>query len=139
MSQLTPSDIEKIFKRPGEKRYDYFVKHVADSEEVFGLSDDEGWALLGDDEDADIIPFFPHAELAEAFRQAAGFDEYRVEMIDVNELLAWLDDMPADGLLVAVLPNTEFSGVVMEPGRLKADLQKELAKYDEEGRKINKP
>lgn len=135
---FSSADIEKIFKKPGEKRYDYFVKHVADTEEVFGLADEEGWALLGDDDDADILPLFPYAEMAEAFREAAGFGEYQVEMIDVNELLAWLDDMPADGLMVAVLPNAEFNGAVVEPERLKKDLQAELEKYDEEGRKINK-
>lgn len=138
MSQLTAADIEKVFKKPGEKRYDYFVKTVADTEEVYGLADDEGCALLGDDDDADIIPFFPHAEMAEVFRLAAGFEEYQVNVIDLNELLAWLDDMPEDNMLVAVLPNTEFNGAVVDPGHLKADLQKELDKYDEEGRKINK-
>lgn len=138
MSQINAADVEKYFKRPGEKRYEYFVKKVADSEEVFGLADDEGWAMLGDDEDADIIPLFPYAEFAEAFRQAADFQEFKVESIDLNELLEWLDDMENDGMLVAVLPNTQFNGAVVEPSHLKKDLLQELEKYDEEGRKINK-
>lgn len=128
MSQLNQSDIEKLFKKPGEKRYDYFLKKVAETEEVFGLSDDEGWALLGDDDDADILPLFPAAELAEAFRMAMDFEEYKVEALDVAELMSWLDDLESDGMLVAVFPNLELNGAVVEAQHLKADLQKEFDK-----------
>ena len=128
MESLRQEDIVKLFKKPGEKRYDYFIKKVAENEEVYGLADDEGWALLGDDSDADILPLFPAAELAEAFRQAAGFDEYAVEAVDVNEMMLWLDEMEKDDLLVAVFPNPELNGAVMEPKQLKADLQKEFDK-----------
>ncbi len=134
---MTQDEITKLFKKPGEKRYDYFIKKVAETEEVFGLADEEGWALLGDDNEAsDILPLFPSQELAEAFRIAVEFDDNQVEPLDVNELLEWLDDMEEDGLLVAVCPNTELNGAVVEPMQLKADLMKELEKYDEEGRKI---
>jgi hypothetical protein len=135
---MTQAEIEKLFKKPGEKRYDYFIKKVAETEEVFGLGDDEGWALLGDDDEADILPFFPHPEVAEAFRIAAEFDEYTVMVLDVNELLEWLDDMETEKMLVAVCPNTEFVGAVLEPSRIREDLLKELEKYDEEGKRIQK-
>lgn len=126
--QLNQTDISKIFKKPGEKRYDYFLKKVVENEEVYGLADEEGWALLGDDSDADILPLFPAPEFAEAFRQATDFDEYKVEALDVNELMDWLDDMVEDQLLVAVFPNPELNGAVVEPQHLKADLQKEFDK-----------
>jgi hypothetical protein len=32
------------------KRYEYFVKRVADWAQVWSLRDDEGWALAGDNE-----------------------------------------------------------------------------------------
>ncbi|MCC6410254.1 MAG: DUF2750 domain-containing protein [Saprospiraceae bacterium] len=126
---MTQDEINSVFKKPGEKRYSLFIREVVKSEVVYGLSDEEGWALLGDDnDDADIIPLFPGAEYAEAFRIAAEFEEYNVEALDVNELMEWLDEMEEDKLLVAVFPNTEFNGVVVEPSHLKADLQKEFDK-----------
>ena len=128
MSELTQSDIDKIFKKPGEKRYEYFLKKAVEAEEVFGLADEEGWALLGDDSDADILPIFPAAAFAEAFRHAAEFDEYQVEVLDINELMAWLEDMEKDALLIAVFPNPDLNGAVVEPKHLKADLQKEFDK-----------
>lgn len=136
---MTAAEIEKLFKKPGEKRYEYFVKKVAETEEVFGLADEEGWALLGDDDDdTNILPLFPAAEFAEAFRVAVGFEENEVQALDANELLEWLDDMIEDKMLVAVFPNTELNGAVVGPEILKTDLLKELEKYDEEGRKIVK-
>lgn len=137
MAQILPQDIEKLFKKPGEKRYDYFVKKVADTEEVYGLADEEGWALLGDDDDpTDILPIFPHAEAAEQFRVENDFEEYQIGVLDVNEFLEWLDDMEGDSMQVAVFPNLEMSGVVIAPKRLQKDILEELAKYDEDGKKI---
>jgi hypothetical protein len=125
---MTPADIEQIFKRPGEKRYNYFLRAAVEHEEVYGLYDDEGWALLGDQDDADILPLFPSPEFAEAFRQAADYTEYRVEALDVNELMEWLDEMEQDNMLVVVFPNPELNGAVVKPQHLKADIQKEFDK-----------
>jgi hypothetical protein len=139
MAQLRPEEIDKLFKKPGEKRYDYFIKTVADTEEVFGLADEEGWLLLGDDdneESEDILPLFPGAEFAERFRVEHGFEEYGIGIVDVNELLTWLDEMEEDNMVVAVFPDLQASGVVIAPSGLKQDLAQELEKYDEEGKKI---
>jgi hypothetical protein len=125
---MNQADIDKIFKRPGEKRYDYFIKAVVESEEIYSLYDDEGWALLGDQEDADILPLFPSEAFAEAFRAAADFEEFRVEVLDIHELMEWLDEMEEDNMLVAVFPNPEFNGAVVKPQQLKADIQKEFDK-----------
>ena len=137
MSELRPEEIARLFKKPGEKRYEYFVKKVADTEEVYGLADEEGWALLGD-EGEDIIPLFPHAEFAEQFRVENEFEEYGIGVVDVNELMEWLDEMEEEGMQVAVFPNLEMSGAVIHPARHKQDLQAELEKYDEDGKKINR-
>jgi len=136
---MRPEEIDKIFKKPGEKRYDYFIKTVADSEEVYGLADEEGWALMGDDEvEEDIIPLFPGAEFAERFRVENDFEEYGIGVVDVNELLEWLDDMQKDGMQVAVFPDLNMSGAVIAPEHLKKDIMNELEKYDEDDKKIKK-
>jgi Protein of unknown function (DUF2750) len=138
MADLKPEEVSKIFRRTAEKRYEYFIKIVADTEEVYGLADEEGWALLGDEDDdsADIIPFFPAAEFAERFRVEGDFDEYQISVLDVNELLEWFDDMEEEGTLVAVFPDLTGSGLVAPASKVKLDLMEELDKYDEDGRKI---
>ncbi len=121
---MSPTEVNKFFKEPGEKRLAYFLKTVASTKVVYGLSDEEGWALLGDDNDVDILPLFPHAEMAEAFRKAADFEGYAVEKVEMEELLEWLEEMEEDQLMVAVCPNTRFEGAIVEPLQLKEDLLK---------------
>jgi hypothetical protein len=119
---MTPSDIAAVFKLPGDQRLEQFITTVKQRSAVYGISDDEGWALLGDNDDTDILPLFQDPALAEAFRKAAGFDGYEVEEVEMEELLEWLGDLQADGAMVAVCPNTRFEGPIVEPGELKADL-----------------
>ncbi len=123
MGHISTADIERISRRPGEKRYNFFLKTVLETEEVYGLCDAEGWALLSDEKLGDMIPLFPDPVFAERFCSAAGWDQaYNAEALDLNELMVWLDDMQHDGLLVAVFPNEQFESVVLEPVRLKSEL-----------------
>ena len=120
---MKPSEIANLFKQPGEKRYAFFLQTVSATREAFGLSDEEGWALLGDDEDQNILPLFPSKVLAEAFGKAAGYAEYEVEKIDWEDLLDWLDTMETEGMMVAILPNSRLEGAIVEPLQLRNDLQ----------------
>lgn len=108
---------------PGEKRLAHFIETVRGNQTAYGISDEEGWALLGDNDDTDILPLFQDASLAEAFRKSAGFDQYDVEEVPFDELLEWLEDLEADGAMVAVCPNTHFEGPIEEPKRLSLALQ----------------
>ena len=123
---MTANEIKSIFKMPGEKRLELFIDTVTKNRMVYGISDDEGWALLGDFDDTDILPLFHEPELAEAFREAAGFDGHEIEEVPVEELIEWLDDLQEDEAMVAVCPNTHFEGPVMEPSQVKEKLEEKL-------------
>ena len=120
---MKPTEIANLFKQPGEKRYAYFLQTVNTTRAAYGLSDEEGWVLLGDDDDQDILPLFSAAVLAENFRKAAGYDDYQVEKIAWEDLLDWLDTMETKGMMVAILPNSRLEGAIVEPLQLKNDLQ----------------
>lgn len=122
---MTPTEITAVFKQSGEQRLALFIATVAKTNSVFGISDDEGWALLGDNDDTDILPLFHDAALAEAFRKAAGFEGHEIEEVEMEELLEWLQELDEDGAMVAVCPNTRFEGAIVEPGQLMADLAKQ--------------
>ncbi|MCC7465851.1 MAG: DUF2750 domain-containing protein [Saprospiraceae bacterium] len=115
---MTPTQVAAIFKMPGEDRLKHFLETVSKNKLAYGISDDEGWALLGDNDDTDILPIFQSPELAEAFREAAGFKDYEVEELDWELLEEWLPELDEDGAMVAVCPNTRFEGPIEEPGRL---------------------
>jgi hypothetical protein len=119
---MTPTEIISVFKLSGEARLALFIETVAKSNSVFGISDEEGWALLGDNDDTDILPLFHDAALAEVFREAAGFKDHQIEEVEMEELLEWLQELDEDGAMIAVCPNTHFEGAIVEPGQLMADL-----------------
>jgi hypothetical protein len=119
---MTPTEVTAVFKKSGEERLALFIATVAQNKSVFGISDDEGWALLGDNDDTDILPLFHDADLAEAFRKAAGFEGHEIEEVEMEELLEWLQELDEDGAMVAVCPNNRFEGAIIEPAQLMADL-----------------
>lgn len=119
---MAPTEIAAVFKKSGEERLALFIATVAKAQRAYGISDDEGWALLGDNDDTDILPLFHEADLAEAFRKAAGFEDSEVEEVDMEELIEWLQELEEDGAMIAICPNTKFEGAIVEPGQLINDL-----------------
>ncbi len=131
-NMLTPKQIEEVYAKKPENRYKYFIKTIAEEEEVWGLADDEGWLLLEDDEDnTDVIAVFPNAEFAEIFREKGGFQEFRVEVLDLYEFVDWLEDFELEKMKVAVFPTPDFQSAVMTPDRIKMDLQEIFDKETE--------
>ncbi len=119
---MRPTEIANLFKKSPETRLKFFLETVAETKTVYGLADVEGWALLGNEDEADetdILPLFPNAALAEAFRKAVDFTAYTVESLDLEELFEWLGEMEDDGTLIAVLPNPDLEGMVLEAADLK--------------------
>lgn len=121
---LTPKQIEEIYAKKPEKRYKYFLQTIFEEEEVWGLADEEGWLLLEDDEDdSDVIAVFPRAEFAQIFRDKGGFEEFKVEALDLYEFVDWLEDFAEEKMKVAVFPTPDFESAVLPPDRIKLDLQ----------------
>ena len=58
MRDLSVKQVESVLRLPGPKRYEHFIKQVADREEGRGL-DSDGWALAGTDEGEEAFPLWP--------------------------------------------------------------------------------
>jgi hypothetical protein len=128
---MNVSDVEfahvSALKAP--RRVEYFVKNVADHEELWGLRSDAGWLLLGDDEGHDLFPAWP----AERYAAAYAAEQHAAEKPERISLEDWLDEwLPRfadDAVQVAVFPLPSGQGVPLEPAKLRAFLDEELAKY----------
>ena len=48
-------EYETVLTLPGEERYAYLVKRVADWELVWSLADDDDWALAADGEGHELV------------------------------------------------------------------------------------
>lgn len=119
-------EFETLIKQSPNIRYEYLIKKVADSEEVWGLYND-GWATAQDEEGNTLIPFFPKKEFAEncAKKEWAG---YKAELIILDEFINdWLTGMKTDGIKPSIFPSDNT--VVVNIDVLINDLENELENY----------
>jgi hypothetical protein len=118
---MSNTELVNLFKKSDETRLTYFLKQLQENGIIFGLSDEQGWAVLGDAEDEsdpDILPLFPNAVTANFFKKGAGFEEMQAESIPMEELQDWLQEMQEENTLIAVFPNTRLECEVLEPEEL---------------------
>lgn len=112
----------------GGKRYEYFVKHVADWGTAWGLWQG-GWALAADSDGQLALALWPAMEYA---AECIGGDwaAYEVKEVAVDDLLTHhFVALASNGRKVAVFPTTTLKGVVVDPGTLAEDLIAEQAKF----------
>ncbi|MBE6753858.1 MAG: DUF2750 domain-containing protein [Ruminococcaceae bacterium] len=124
---MTSKEIQGVFAADKSKQYEYFIKKVADFEEVWSLKDDEGWATLGL-EDREYFPVWPTREMAQLCAEEE-WASYYPESIELEEFLTeWLSGLQEDNIRVTVMWH---SGEGIDPDweRLKADIENELEKY----------
>lgn len=116
----------------GAARYRHFIKKVTDCEEVWGLRESDGWAVMGDGAGQELIPFWPHSSYAALCANGA-WKSYEAKAISLDDLLEkWLPGMRRDKRRLAVFPTPGGQGTPVEPDRFEYDLREELsASYGE--------
>ena len=57
-------EIVAVLQLDGPARYEYWIKKVADQQEIWSLWQQGGWALAGDDAGRILAPVWPHAKYA---------------------------------------------------------------------------
>jgi hypothetical protein len=84
---------------------------------------------MGDANQTEIVPVWPHPIFAEAFAigEWLGYEPKRIGLDDW--LTKWTPGMEKDHRMVAVFPATEGQTTTANPIKLKNDLEEELAKY----------
>ena len=110
-------------------RYEYFIKRVADWEEVWGLRDERGLVVAHADQGRALVPVWPHARYA---RECAvgNWEGAEPDAMDLGE---WLDSLTASDATVrgiAVFPLRGGHGIAVEPDRLRRDIEGELTLYE---------
>lgn len=124
---MNQKEFESVIKQPPNIRYEYFIKKVADYEEVWGLYND-GWATAKDDGGNTLIPFFPKKEFAE-YCAVNEWETFQAEPIDLDQFIEdWLIGMKKDRVSPSIFPTNEDS-VVVEIDVLLRDLNNELENY----------
>ena len=122
---LDAEQVKDVVRLPAQQRYAYFVEHVAQAGEVWGLYRN-GWALATRDDGTLVFALWPEREFAllcaefewEGYApQAFGLDEL------IDDLLPRLQE---DGLVPGIFRTPGSKGTMPTPGLLKVDLQDEV-------------
>jgi hypothetical protein len=126
---MNPKQIEAVLKLSAPKRYDHFIKVVADRQQAWSLFAD-GWALASTTEGKLVFPLWPEREYAEiaAVDDWAGYQPREIDMEDI--LVGLLPSLCERETIIAVFPTPDDKGVLPEIATFEADLRNELAKFE---------
>lgn len=120
--------IESILALDGDARYKFFIKTVADWEEVWGLYS-EGWAMAGSGQGEKILPFWPAREFAELCAKAE-WSEYIPKSIDLEFFLSTvLVELEEADVLPGIFYTPDNKGTTPSLKKVISDLEQELENY----------
>jgi len=125
---LNGKEFQNVMHLHPEQRYEYFIHKVADWQEIWSLWKD-GWALMRDNDQQEIVPIWPHSLYADAY--AVGeWTGYSPKNVPLEVWLErWTPGLERDHRLVAVFPVTDGKATTLTATQLKSDLETELEKY----------
>jgi hypothetical protein len=126
--KVNPKQMEAVLALPGIKRFEHFIKVIADWQEVWGLYQD-GWALAAADDGTTVFPLWPAKEYAQvcAANEWSGYEPRSISLRDFTEVL--LPKLKLDGVLPGVFFTPTSKGVTPSVDDLKSALETELQNY----------
>lgn len=125
---INSDKIRNIFALKPKDRYGYFLRRVADFEEVFIIIDSKGdFVMIGSD-NIEAIPVFPEKEFAKLFL-IEDWKKYKIKKYSIDSFLNLLDKLFEDGILIAGFPNLDLKTVTPTAEEVKNHLLFELEKY----------
>lgn len=130
MHEISDEHLAAVMKLSGPERYSYFVRRVADREELWTLRNDEGFVLYADDDRRELVPVWPDRRFAETCA-GSSWDDCEPFKIDLDRwLAAWTPGLETEGRAVAVFPLPSDQGVVVAPDKLANDLSEECGQFE---------
>jgi hypothetical protein len=124
--KVNPKQMEAVLALSGIKRFEHFIKVIADWQEVWGLYQD-GWALAAADDGTTVFPLWPAKEYAQvcAANEWTGYEPRSISLSDFTEML-----LPKlNGVLPGVFFTPTSKGVTPSVDDLKSALEAELQNY----------
>lgn len=126
--KVHPKQMESVLRLPGIERMRFFVKAIADWQEVWGLFQD-GWALAATEEGESVFPLWPAKEYAQvcAINEWMGYEPRALSLKDLVEVL--LPKLKSDHVLPGVFFTPTSKGVTPSVDELRLAIEAELQNY----------
>ena len=124
--KLNDKQFESIQKLADHERYDYFLKKVADWEEIWSLHSPEGSVELSSSDGEECLPIWPHPDFAKAWA-VDDWSDCQPKAINLEVWLErWTPGLERDNTMLAVFPVNEEEWLVMTPSELQEAIFGEL-------------
>ena len=124
--KLNEKQLASIPKLAEHERFDYFLKKVADWEEIWSLHSPEGWVELSSADGDECFPVWPHPDFAAAWA-VDDWADCKPKAIDLETWLSrWTAGLERDNTLVAIFPVDEEEGIVLTSSELQEAIIAEL-------------
>ncbi len=117
-----------------EANYERFIAEVVETGIVWGLENEDGWALCPsvDNEEIDVMPFWSERAFAEALC-CDEWEGYKPQALDLEEFLDdWLPGLHEDVVLVGINWTDEMEGIEVQPLDLAEEIEDELESFQQE-------
>ncbi|MFZ5638570.1 MAG: DUF2750 domain-containing protein [Pseudomonadota bacterium] len=125
---ISKKQLESVIALPGQKRFEIFIKSIADWQQAWGLYQD-GWALAATDDGVTVFPLWPAKEYAEVCAENE-WENFEPRPISLEDLLeALLPRLKNDGILPGVFYTPSSNGVTPSVDELVGAINEELEKY----------
>ena len=100
--EVNDREFQNVVRLLAPKRYEYFVKKIADANELWSLCKEGNWALTSDDDGTELVPVWPRERFAAACALGI-WSSYVPKAIPLEEWLrAWIPGLIKDSRKVAV-------------------------------------
>jgi hypothetical protein len=125
--KLDDKQFKAICKKSDDERYDYFMRKVADWEEIWSLSSAEGWVELSDEEGQVCLPIWPHPDFAAKWA-TGDWSDCKPKAIKLEVWLErWTPGLESDDTALLIFPVGEEEGIVQTPAEVHQALLDQFA------------
>ncbi len=124
--KLNDKQFDSVSQLADDQRFDYFLKKVADWEDIWSLHSTEGWVELSSADGEVCLPIWPHPDFAAAWAVDDWADcQPKAIKLDIW-LERWTEGLTKDDTVLAVFPVEEEEGLVLTPAELEEAILTEL-------------
>ncbi|BFM51222.1 DUF2750 domain-containing protein [Marinomonas sp. THO17] len=109
MTELSMDERVQLLVSPDSERLAYFIEQAKATEQVWSLSNEEGFVMVETDE-GDCVMVWPDAEFASQWAIEDWDDCEPVAVSLTSFKTEWLPSLAMDNITVAVFPNIEDEG-----------------------------
>ena len=129
MKQMHDKEFAAILGMLATDRYRLFIERVTDWQEIWSLRNNDGWSLMSNEDQVELVPVCPHERFALACAEASD-GEYAAAISLTDWIGKWIPGMSKDGRLIAVFPVPSGNGIVVTPVQMQTDLLTACEKYE---------